>query len=341
MADETPADHVARLVDELRTLPAETGWLEFKEDLEDPDKIGEYVSALSNGAALDDKPCGYVVWEVNDATHEVTETGFRPDRKKKGNEDLVPWLARMTEPQLDLRFDRGDLRGKHVVVLRIPRAIGRPTRFWGKEFVRVGSATKSLAEYPETERALWRIFDATPFESRVAMEHVDGARVVELLDHAAYFKLTARPQPADRAGTLDSLSEAGLIRPDGAGRWDVMNLGAILFAHDLGAFGRLGFKALRVIHYQGRGRTAPAREYPAPKGYAAGFDEVIRTLDAILPRNEVIGPAFRTDVRMYPEPPSANCWPTPSSIRISPKPATARWWRFSRTAWKSAIRVSL
>ncbi|MDD3888838.1 MAG: hypothetical protein PHT79_09365 [Syntrophomonadaceae bacterium] len=37
-----------RLLDELRALPHETEWVEFKQDRYDPQEIGEYISALSN-----------------------------------------------------------------------------------------------------------------------------------------------------------------------------------------------------------------------------------------------------------------------------------------------------
>ena len=36
------------LVNELRALPRETGWLEFKQNKAEPQEIGEYISALAN-----------------------------------------------------------------------------------------------------------------------------------------------------------------------------------------------------------------------------------------------------------------------------------------------------
>lgn len=39
------------LVRELCKRPAETPWLEFKHNNDNPDSIGEYLSALSNAAA--------------------------------------------------------------------------------------------------------------------------------------------------------------------------------------------------------------------------------------------------------------------------------------------------
>ena len=42
------------LIDNLRKQPAETPWLEFKANYHEPEKIGQLVSALSNGARIED-----------------------------------------------------------------------------------------------------------------------------------------------------------------------------------------------------------------------------------------------------------------------------------------------
>jgi ATP-dependent DNA helicase RecG len=66
-AMEDTARLLRRLLDEDR----ESAWLEFKTNLADPQQIGEYVSALANGAALEGRSHGYLVWGVDDATHEI------------------------------------------------------------------------------------------------------------------------------------------------------------------------------------------------------------------------------------------------------------------------------
>ena len=39
---------LANLIQELRALPAEAEWVEFKVDSAKPEEIGEYISALSS-----------------------------------------------------------------------------------------------------------------------------------------------------------------------------------------------------------------------------------------------------------------------------------------------------
>lgn len=48
--------------------------------------IGEYISALSNSAALCERLKAYLVWGVQDDTHEVVGTEFQYRKMKKGNE---------------------------------------------------------------------------------------------------------------------------------------------------------------------------------------------------------------------------------------------------------------
>ena len=64
------------LIDDLRALPAETAWLEFKEDNTDPDVIRRLISAVSNAARLEDRDFGYVVRGVRDGGHSVAGTRF-------------------------------------------------------------------------------------------------------------------------------------------------------------------------------------------------------------------------------------------------------------------------
>ena len=101
-------DHLLGLVRELRGLPGESEWVEFKSNLADPRRIGEYVSALANGAALEDRAHGYLLWGVENESHAVVGTNFAPQRTKApqagSNEPLETWLARLLEPGVHVAF---------------------------------------------------------------------------------------------------------------------------------------------------------------------------------------------------------------------------------------------
>lgn len=302
MSTDCAPEYLRGLVAELRKLPAETGWLEFKENYYHPEDIGQYLSALSNTAALGGKANAYVVWGIRDGTHDVVGTSFKPSQEKKGGEALESWLLRLLTPRVHFRFHELIFEGQSLVLLEIPRAPGRPVQFRGVEFVRVNSHRQNLKDHPQIERELWRVFDVTPFEELPARERLHGEDVLALLDYASYFHLTKQPLPNGRDAILARLSDDGMIASSLAGGWDVTNLGSILFARNLDDFRTLSRKATRVIRYHGHGRMSAAREHVARTGYACGFEALVGDLNARLPKKEVIGRAFRTEVPAYPEP---------------------------------------
>ncbi len=292
---------LSELLHELCRLPEETEWAEFKSNLVNPEEIGEYISALANSAALFGKTNAYLVWGVNDENHELIGTTFHPSKTKIGNEELESWLLRFLHRHINFRFIEFVTEDKHFTLLEIPCAAHEPVQFKGVKYIRIGSYKKKLKDYPEKERELWRTFDVTPFEYQVARDRVGDTDVLKLLDYPAYFKLLDLPLPETRKGILDCLADERMIESDQSGRWNILNMGAVLFASDISVFSRIARKAVRVIEYNGRNRVNTKREYLGRTGYAAGFEELISSLKSMLPENEVIGEAFRKSMPMYPE----------------------------------------
>jgi predicted HTH transcriptional regulator len=289
------------LVRELLKQPKEAEWVEFKLNNDDAQEIGEYISALANSAALEEKAFAYVLWGIENNTRTIVGTQFDPTIAKRGNEELESWLLRLLSPRIDFRFFEAALSEGRVVVLEIARAFPHPVKFSGEEYIRVGSYKKKLKEFPEKERTLWRLLDKTPFEKGIAAERVSDEDVVRLLDVPAYFRLAGAPPPASTANALEALAVEELIRRGDHGRWDITNLGAILFATTLGEFRGLRRKAMRVVAYKGNDRVAAEREKEGSKGYASGFEGLIGYVNNLVPTNEVIQQALRRTVPMYPE----------------------------------------
>lgn len=149
-------EELRALLDELRSLPHETEWVEFKVSNDEPKEIGQYLSALSNGASIHHKEHGYLIFGVNDVTHNIVGTSFQPKIKKKGNEELENWLARGLKPKMDVRIHELKCDGLSVVMFEIDAARDRPVKFEGEGFIRIGSYKKPLSNYPEKERKLWK-----------------------------------------------------------------------------------------------------------------------------------------------------------------------------------------
>ena len=144
------------LVDDLRGHPAEAEWLEFKGGGCAPERIGQYLSALSNPACLLRRSAGYLVFGITDGTHGVEGTAFDPNRKKaKGNQALLPWLHAGLQPDPGFDADIVEHPGGRVVVFRVGPAKDQPVSFRGTAYVRVGSHTTELFRHPHKAREIW------------------------------------------------------------------------------------------------------------------------------------------------------------------------------------------
>ena len=292
---------IANLVNGLRRLPSETEWVEFKENNADPQTAGENISALANGAALAGRMSAYIVWGIEDGSHEVVGTNFMPSAAKMGNEPLENWLLRSLNPQVDFRFYETKADGKRVVLMEIEPAAQTPVSFRGDEYIRVGGATKKLREHPPKMRALWLLFNRAKFEEDVAAEGAGDERVLKALDWPSYFAMLEAPLPNGPGAILSALRGDNLIAPSDAGGWDITNLGAILFAKDLADFPRLRRKTLRVIQYDGAGRRNALREREHAGGYAAAFESMVDYIMTLAPSRETIENSLRKTTPAFPK----------------------------------------
>ena len=294
-------EYLIGLVNELRKLPHETEWVEFKVNNTDPRMIGQDIAALANGATLHSRGNAYLIWGIEDRTHDVVGTNFVPGTAKgRGNEPLENWLLRLMRPQVHFCFYPVEVAGERVVILEIEPATQQPLAFDGERFIRVGSVTKNLRDHPEKERTLWRVLERTNFENGIAAERASDEDVLGKLDCPAYFNLLNMTLPDGRFSILDALRSDSLITPGAAGGWNITNLGAIALAKNLRDFPRIWRKTLRVIQYRGEGRAETQREQEFTTGYAAGFEGIVDYIMAVTPAREVIDRALRREETMFP-----------------------------------------
>ena len=102
-------DTIADIVNEARKHSFESPWYEFKHNKFIPEEIGEYVSALSNTAALFNQEHAFMIWGVDDATHDVVGTSFDPQAAKIGGQALDIWIATQLKPQVQFYFYKTEI----------------------------------------------------------------------------------------------------------------------------------------------------------------------------------------------------------------------------------------
>ncbi len=289
-----------KIVNVLRTFSHETEWVEFKRNFHSPEEIGERLSALSNSACLHNKPYGYLVFGIEDDTHNVVGTTFKAKSYKKGNEELEMWLSLRLNPKIDFNVYEFDYaEGKHISMYRVPAALNVPVKFTNEAYIRIGSLTKKLSMFKDKEAKIWKNNDAKPLNRLVAKSGLTSQDVVSLLSVETYFDLMRLPLPTTQQGIIERFKSEQLVVDDETGL-AITELGAILFAKDLADFDELRRKAVRVIVYKGKNKLETEREQMFSKGYALSFETMVDWIMGQLPAKEKIGKVLRDNVTAYP-----------------------------------------
>lgn len=294
-------ENLELLIDELRKYESENYWLEFKHNNYDPDMIGQDISALSNGAAYAEKNCAYMIWGIDDKTHEIVGTNYDQYTLKVGNQEIESWLRNLLSKNVEFEFQTIFMNNKKVVVLIIYKATNQTATFKKVDYIRVGSYTKKLNEYPQMQAQLWDRLRNVRFEENYAKQDLSPEEAVQLLDFSVYFDIKKEPIPTNIDTLVHYMLEEAVLLKQDNGKYAISNLGAILFAKRLSDFPRLERKAVRVVQYEGSNKLNMMREDIDNKGYAVGFEALLKYVEALLPSQEVIEGAVRERRLAYPE----------------------------------------
>lgn len=287
------------LLNDLVKQPHESEWVEFKQNFHSEQEIGERLSALSNGACIHNQSFGYLVFGVEDKTHLIKGTTFKAKSHKKGNEDLEHWLATRLNPRIDFRVYEFDYDADcHISVFVVPATKAQPVEFFHQAYIRVGSITRKLNEFPEKQAQIWKK-ETVPFEKEIAKDSLTASDIIKYLSTETYFDLMELPYPSTQQGVIDKFMKEGLVVKNKG--YAITKLGAILFAKNLNDFESVERKSVRVIVYKGKNKVETEREQIGTKGYAIGFEGLVDWINSQLPANEEIGKVLRTESRMYPE----------------------------------------
>lgn len=165
-------ENLDKLVLELCKLPQETGWVEFKHNNCDPKMVGEDISALANSAVIADRSYAYMIWGIDDNTHEIIGTKINLKKEKKGNQELENWLRYLLSKNADFEMHSVDIDGKHIEMLIISKAVGVPVTFEKVDYIRVGSYTKKIIEFPALQAQLWDKLRNQQFEDAYAISDI-------------------------------------------------------------------------------------------------------------------------------------------------------------------------
>lgn len=145
------------LVDELRHLPRETEWVEFKKGTATTnERLGLYISGLSNSACVKNQDFAYLIFGIDDETHEVIGTNFNFKTAKEGNEELEFWIKRNFTPSLNFEHEVCQYNANvRVELFRIPAAKGEPVSFLNYQKIRIGTSLTDLKKHTDLIRLIY------------------------------------------------------------------------------------------------------------------------------------------------------------------------------------------
>ncbi len=275
-------------IDLWRQSKSEHQRLEFKEAKNqfDNTKLYEYCVALANEGG------GFLLLGISD----------KPPRVVVGTvafQDPVEMAAKLFG-KIGFRVDIEAVAHPdgRVLVFHIPsRPRGTAYHLDGKYLMRSGEQL-----VPMSEDQLRRIFaeGAPDWLEESSVSGLDAQQVVDLLDAQGFFELLKLPYPSTRDGVIDRLLRERLIEEQD-GSYAIKRLGALLLAKRIEDFPDLARKAPRVIAYQGNSKLQTRLDQVGVKGYAVGFQGLVRFVMGQLPQNEVVENALRRDVKLVPE----------------------------------------
>lgn len=146
-------DKYLDIIENLLRLQDEYEWLDFKENWFNKDEIGEYISAIANGACLCGKEYGYIIWGVKDNSRDIVGTSINFDRDIN-HEPYKHYLARNLKPSIAFEVIEKEYQGKRIVMLQIPSSKSVQTKYKEVSYFRIGSSKEKISKFPEWELKL-------------------------------------------------------------------------------------------------------------------------------------------------------------------------------------------
>lgn len=292
-------NNIASLVQELRSYDNEKPWIEFKHNNYDPEMIGRTLSALANSAAIESHDFGYMVWGVHDETHEIVGTDYDLQSLKKGNQELENWLRYLLSNNAEFRYDSCEIEGKTVGVISVRKAIRVPVTFEKAPYIKSGTYTKKLSEFPILEEKLWHVLLTAAYEEIAAKTSLELSEALALINFSAYFDALGIPQPSNYESVSYNLLQDRILIKQDDGKFSITNLGAMLLAKNLSDFGTLSRKALRVVRYEGSSRANILKERVFNEGYVICFKNAIDYIEALIPSKEDLETPLRKTIMPY------------------------------------------
>ena len=294
-------DKLPELVKELRNLPTETQWVDYKSDNPDLYIIGKDISALANSATIKDKEHSYII--LNDASQINSLISIYNEKQDNNidNNQLESSLRKLLSKNVIFDIKTVKLEEKLTSVIIISKAQDRPVLFENVAYIHVANNTHRLNDYPHLQSCFWDKVRINSFEESPAFMDLTAENAVRHLDYNIYFESSNTKTPSTLKDVASFMEKDGVIKRQENSLYSITNLGAIAFAKNLYEFSNVSRKTLRIVQYEGNNRLNMLKEYIRVKGYAADFKECLQLIMALLPCHQKVINGIKTLENAFPE----------------------------------------
>ncbi len=280
----------------LGILPQEINEVDWKESLSPKkDSLCRHLSAFANHPGG-----GFIVFGIQDGTGKpvgisAAEVPLITDRMAN--------LAREgVEPSVTVDHAVVTYQAATLLLMFIPESLAKPVHLRGQTieqaYIRAGGTTRQASRHELG--SLMLNSKVLRWEELHASGVLTPAEIITRLDHESVARLLGRPAPTSSEGIMQWLEEERMIQACPAGGHYITNLGAVAAARNLAQHDDIARKAVRIIRYSGRNKTATDKEHVVGLGYAVGFEEIISRIELLLPESEVIRRGLRVAEKTYP-----------------------------------------
>lgn len=280
------------LKDSLIPVPSELNGLDWKSKLSSKsDRLAQHICAFANNTGG-----GLMVYGIND------DTSFAPLAKDE-TEQTLRTLGNIAKNNLSVSIALEhavlDYNGNALLFVHIPEQTDKPVHLRGKDIYEAyhRSAGQTIKMTPPQVKSMIADAQGQPFEKRLAKKGLTVKELLIMLNYGKFYELIKKNIPQDFTLIAERMAEYGLCQKDGD-KWNITNMGAILFASDITKFEDLSSHNVIVRKYVGTNNRSQISEQPGKYGYAVGFEGLI---DYIMKQTSTESiTTLREDIPTYP-----------------------------------------
>lgn len=262
---------IQALHESLYPIPTEHNNLDWKSDISpNTDKLAQHLSAFANNDGG-----GYLVFGVK---NNGQFTSITKDKAEEIVNKLSNIATNRLQPSFQIEHSFIEYEGHPLLFVYIPEQRHKPVHMRGinlfDAYWRSGGSTRPMPE--DMVRRMMAQTEGYSFEQQFAKRDISAEEVLRLLSYKTLFNLKHKNVPESADSVLRYLESFRVCSPGRhAGTWNITNMGALLFAHDLREFSALRHRYVILRRYNGTNNRNLLLEHIETRGYAVGFEDIV------------------------------------------------------------------